>query len=81
MIRRIAAIMALLVFALCLVVGGLEADNSFATTVQRALTAMVVTLVIGLVVGAMARKMLNENLKTEEEKLKKSAASQPPGDR
>jgi NhaP-type Na+/H+ or K+/H+ antiporter len=62
---------ALLAFVVCLVVGGIQADNSFPTTVVRALTAMAVTLVIGLVLGAMARKMLDENLKSQEEKLKK----------
>ncbi len=45
-----------IVFAVCLVVGGLEADNTFATTVERALMAMMATLVIGLVVGAMAAR-------------------------
>jgi NhaP-type Na+/H+ or K+/H+ antiporter len=81
MASRIAASMALLAFAVCLVVGGIKADNSFATTVERAVTAMLATLVIGLVVGVMARKMLDENLKSEEEKLKKSSAPSTPSDR
>jgi NhaP-type Na+/H+ or K+/H+ antiporter len=81
MVSKIAASMAFLAFAVCLVVGGIEADNSFATTVERAVTAMAATLVIGLVVGAMARKMLDENLKSEEEKLKKSSAPSTPTDR
>ena len=59
--NRMAAACAFLVFTVCLVVG-LGADNTFATTVERALAAMAVTLVIGLVVGAMARKMLEENV-------------------
>ena len=71
MIQRMACALALLVFAVCLIIGGLKADNTFATTVVRAVTAMLVTLVIGLVLGAMARKMLDENLKSQEEKLKK----------
>ena len=81
MIRKIAVAMGLLVFSLCLAMGGLQADNSFTTTVQRALTAMAVTLVIGLVIGTMAKKMIDENLKSEEEKLKKSSPSAPPSDR
>jgi NhaP-type Na+/H+ or K+/H+ antiporter len=81
MVTRIAAASSLLVFAVCLVVGGLGADNTFATTVERALTAMAATLVIGLVLGAMARRMLEENLSLEKEKLKKHAAAGPTNDR
>jgi NhaP-type Na+/H+ or K+/H+ antiporter len=81
MIRKIAGAMSLIVFAICLVVGGLEADNSFATTVGRALLAMLFSFVIGLVIGSMAQKMLEENLKSEEEKLKNSSAPTSPGDR
>ena len=72
MIVRIAATMSLIAFAICLLIGGLEADNTFTTVVGRALAAMAVTLVIGLIIGAMAQRMLDENLKAEEEKLKKS---------
>ncbi len=81
MTQRIACSMAFLAFAVCLVVGGLEAGNSFATTVGRAVVAMLATLVIGLVVGSMARKMLDENLRQEAEKLKKSSSHPTPGDR
>jgi UDP-N-acetylmuramoylalanine-D-glutamate ligase len=81
MVKRIAAAMSLLAFAVCLIVGGLGADNTFTTTVERALTAMAATMVIGLVLGAMARAMLEENLALEKEKLKKHAASAPPDDR
>ncbi|MGD1278114.1 MAG: hypothetical protein ABR964_12950 [Tepidisphaeraceae bacterium] len=81
MIQRMACALALLVFAVCLIIGGLKADNTFATTVVRAVTAMLVTLVIGLVLGAMARKMLEENLKSEEQKLKKGSAPSTPSDR
>jgi len=66
--RRIAATLSLIAFAICLLIGGFQAENTFATTVQRALVAMFVTLIVGLVVGAMAQKMLDENLKHEEEK-------------
>jgi len=81
MANRIAGVAALIVFAVCLVVGGIEADNTFTTTVERALTAMAVTLVIGLVLGAMASKMLQENLKSHEEKLKKEYTTPAQGDR
>ena len=58
--RRLAAALALLVFAVCLV-SGMAAGNTFSETVRRGLIAMLVTLVVGLVVGAMAQKMLEEN--------------------
>jgi hypothetical protein len=53
--------MSLVVFAVCLM-AGLAADNPMATTLWRALVAMAGTLVVGLVVGAMAQKMLDEHL-------------------
>ena len=59
---RIAAGSALLVFAVALLLG-LGAENTFATTVTRALYAMGGTFVIGLIVGAMGAKMAEENLK------------------
>jgi hypothetical protein len=81
MVNRMAGVTALLVFVVCLVVGGIGADNTFETTVERALTAMAVTLVIGLVIGAMARRMLEENVKSEEEKIKKNWTTPVQGDR
>jgi UDP-N-acetylmuramoylalanine-D-glutamate ligase len=81
MVTRIAAAMSLLAFAVCLIVGGLGADNTFTTTVERALTAMAATMVIGLILGSMARAMLEENLALEKEKLKKHAATAPADDR
>lgn len=72
MANRLAAILALVVFAVCLVAGGLGAGNPFATVVQRALVAMACSYVIGLALGAMCRRMLEENLKTEEENLRKN---------
>jgi hypothetical protein len=59
---RLAAILALIAFAVCLFTGGWEAGNPFATTVIRALSAMAVTFAVGLVVGHMVKKMLDENL-------------------
>jgi hypothetical protein len=70
MSHRIAASLALIAFAICLVVGGMHAGNTFSTTVGRALVAMAVTYVIGLVIGAMGQRVVDENLKSEEEKLK-----------
>ncbi|HZZ41630.1 MAG TPA: hypothetical protein VFE58_01715 [Tepidisphaeraceae bacterium] len=67
--RRIAGCLALLAFATSLV-AGISAGNSFTTSVSRALLAMVVTFVIGLILGVMGQRMLDENLKPREEKLK-----------
>jgi uncharacterized membrane protein len=72
MSKRIAAAMSILSFAICLVIGAFQADNTFTTAVERALVAMMATLIVGLIVGAMAQKMLDENLKSHEEKLDKS---------
>ena len=79
--QRIAAILAIVAFATCLVIGRFEASNSFTTSVLRALVAMVVTLLIGLVIGAMAQKMLDENMKPDEEKIKKGSTKIEPSDR
>ena len=49
MAQRLAAILALLAFAVCLYVGGVEAGNPFTTTVGRALVAMGGTYVVGLI--------------------------------
>jgi hypothetical protein len=76
MARRISASLSLIAFAICLLIGAFEADNSFLTTVQRALVAMVVTLVVGLLIGAMAQKMLDENLKHHEEKAEISTKTE-----
>jgi uncharacterized membrane protein len=65
MAQRIAGVLSLLAFAVCLVVGTLQAGNDFGTTVYRALAAMAVTLVIGLVVGAMAQRMIDENISSQ----------------
>ncbi|HEY8667445.1 MAG TPA: hypothetical protein VIL86_12315 [Tepidisphaeraceae bacterium] len=78
---RIAAALAILVFAMCLLVGGLQADNTLATTILRALCAMGGTFVVGLVVGSMAQKMLDENLKKHEKKLQNSEAESATKDR
>ncbi len=60
--NRIAATLALVAFAVCLLMG-MQSDNTFSTVILRALAALVVTLIVGLVIGGMAQKMLDENLK------------------
>ena len=72
MANRMAGCCALVVFAFCLVLG-LKANNTFSTTVTRALVAMGGTFVVGLLIGWIAQKMLDENIKSEEEKLKKQS--------
>jgi NhaP-type Na+/H+ or K+/H+ antiporter len=72
MANRLAGCCALVVFAFCLLLG-LRADNTFSTTVTRALMAMAGTFAVGLLIGWIAQKMLDENLKAEEEKLKKQS--------
>jgi hypothetical protein len=78
--RRLGVAVAMLVFALC-VLCGMAADNSFTETVARALKAMFGTLVVGLIVGAMAQKMLEENLKELARKSEVSEAKTPRRDR
>jgi len=68
MARRMAAALALVVFAVC-VIAGLSAGNPFESVLTKALLAMAATFILGLVVGAMAQKMLDENLAAEAAKL------------
>src|SRR5215210_4463534 len=82
MSRRLAAATSLVAFALCLM-AGIAAENTLSTTLSRALVAMVGTLVVGLVVGSMGQRMLEENVKTvkaklaaEEQQRKESEAAQ-----
>jgi hypothetical protein len=81
MIQRIAACLSLIAFTVCLLVGGLEAGNSFTTTVWRALEAMGATLVVGMILGTMAKAMLEENAKMAREKSKNNASKSTGGDR
>lgn len=83
---RLAAVLSLIVFALCLLIGGVQAGNGFGTTVMRALAAMAGTFVVGLVVGVMAEIMLKESVATpnsagDEGKLKNSEGNSSPADR
>lgn len=70
--KRFAAVCALIAFAFCLVLG-MRADNTFSTTVTRALVAMAGTFAVGIVLGAAGQRMLDENIKAEELKLKSRA--------
>jgi NhaP-type Na+/H+ or K+/H+ antiporter len=67
--NRMAAVCALTVFAFCLIVG-MRAQNTFSTTVTRALVAMAGTFAVGLALGWVAQRMLDENVKAEERRLK-----------
>ena len=78
--RRLAVAVALLVCAVC-VLCGLAADNTFAEIVWRALKAMFATLAIGLVVGTMAQKMLDDSVKELERKSGNSETKLEPKDR
>lgn len=69
--RRLAASLALLVFAICLI-AGLESGNTMSTILSRALIAMLGTLVISLIVGTMAQKMLEENVARREKELRQA---------
>ena len=70
--KRLAGCCALVVFAFCLVLG-MRAQNTFATTVTRALVAMAGTFVVGMLVGVVAQRMLDENLRADEERMKKES--------
>lgn len=83
---RLASALSLVVFALCLLIGGVAAGNPFGTTVLRALAAMAGTFVIGLVIGVMAEIMLKESVAAPTSapdvgKLKNSEANSSPPDR
>jgi hypothetical protein len=80
MVRRIAATMALIAFALCLVMG-IVAENDFGTTLTRGLKAMFVTFFVGLALGAMAQRMLDENLSDVEKKKEIEESNSTPQDR
>ncbi len=70
--RRLAASLSLLVFAICLI-AGMESGNALSTVLARALLAMAGTLVISLIVGTMAQRMLDENLSRREQDLRRAA--------
>jgi hypothetical protein len=84
MTRKIAASSSLLVFGVSVLLG-LLAENTFTTTLSRALLAMGVTFAVGLVIGAMADRMMEErvnaNLKAIAKKSEDSEAKSGVEDR
>jgi uncharacterized membrane protein YfcA len=78
--KKIAAALSLLVFAMCLLCG-VAAHNSFSEILVRALEAMFATLVVGSIVGAMAQKMLDENIAQIAKKSEISEAKPKTADR
>ncbi len=74
MATRIAAIMALVAFATCLVMG-IVVENPFSTVIMRAIGAMIVTLIVGLIIGAMAQKMLEEGSTGKNKEIPESKSS------
>ena len=77
---RIASSMALIAFALCLVMG-MTAENPFGTVVLRALAAMAGTMVVGAIIGTMGRKMIEENVEAEKKKAEIHESKGGPSDR
>ena len=80
MARKIAAASALLVFAISVLLG-MNAQNTFSTTLIRALQAMGVTFILGLMLGAMTEKMMEENVSASKKKNKISEAKPGAEDR
>jgi hypothetical protein len=74
MAKRMAGVLSIVVFAFCLLLG-LRAGNPFSTIVSRALVGMAGTYVVGLVLGAVAQRMLDENLRDEERRLSNPSGS------
>lgn len=62
MANRLAGILAVIAFAMCLLVGAFEADNPFTTCVYRSLIAMFWTYVVGYLVGIAAERMVAEHV-------------------
>ena len=73
--RRLAASLSLLVFAICLI-AGMQASNPLATVLSRALVAMACTMVLSLVIGAMAQRMVEENMQKREQELRERLAAE-----
>ena len=78
--KQFAAILALIAFALTVVVG-VQAGNSFTTTLFRALVAMAGSYVIGLILGFALQRMLEDNLKAQQQKSKDLQPQPQPKDR
>ena len=72
---RIAGCLSLLCFAACLLAGGFGGGASFAEVVGRSLWALAFTFVLGLILGTMAERMLDESLRAEAERLESARAA------
>ena len=76
--RRLAAIAALVTFAVCVYFGGIAGDSPLAETLERGLLGMAVAGGVGALVGWMAQTMLAESIAAEEravrERLRAEAA-------
>ena len=77
MAKRMAGVLSIVVFAFCLLMG-LRAGNPFDTIVSRALVGMAGTYVVGLILGAVAQRMVDENMRDEERKLRNPSGSATP---
>lgn len=66
--KTLAVVAALLAFTVCLAVG-IASDNTLSTTLARAMAAMAGTMVVGLIVGWMAQKMLDEHVAMRKKNL------------
>ena len=76
MANRMAGILALIAFAMCLLVGAFEAGNPFTTVVWRSLVAMFWTYVIGYIIGIAAERMLSEQREKDAEAEKSAAVKE-----
>jgi len=74
MAKRMAGVLSIVVFAFCLLLG-LRAGNPFDTIVSRALVGMAGTYVVGLILGAVGQRMVDENMRDEERKLRNPSGS------
>ncbi len=76
MANRIAGILSLVAFAMCLFVGAFEAGNPFTTVVWRSLVAMFGTYVIGYIIGIAAERILSERAEAEKSEAAKESATE-----
>ena len=76
----LATVTALIAFAMCLVMG-IVRENDFVTTLSRALKGMFVMFFVGLVVGWMAQRMLDENLSDQAKNEENEESKSTPQDR
>lgn len=58
--HRMAGTCSLIAFAMCLAIGGFEANNPLATVLARALVAMLGSYVVGYCVGLAGERLIGE---------------------